>query len=207
MKLNLGCGFNKLDGYLNVDCEPLCQPDCVADLEEFPWPWADESVDEIVASHCLEHVGATSETWIGILKEIWRVCKPGAHVAIMVPHPRHENFMHDPTHVRVITPIGIAMFSQERNLADLRSGGQETKLGLFSGIDLEVVDVGYDLMEPWRSALASGERSREQVEWDLEHMNNVCYQTRILVRVVKPGRGEDWIRERNSTAAGLSPNE
>src|SRR5436189_263389 len=55
MKLNLGCGFNRVDGYWNVDKEPQCKPDQCVDLERFPWPWSDNSILEVLeASYDLE---------------------------------------------------------------------------------------------------------------------------------------------------------
>ena len=60
MRLNLGCGFNKRDGYVNVDIGDHCAPDVVHDLEKAPWPWDDSSIDEIYMSHVLEHLGATT---------------------------------------------------------------------------------------------------------------------------------------------------
>ena len=35
-KLNMGCGFKKLDDHWNVDIEPKCNPDQVLDFEKFP---------------------------------------------------------------------------------------------------------------------------------------------------------------------------
>ena len=55
LKLNLGCGNNKYDGFLNVD--KFGEPDIKWDLEKFPWPWEDNSVDEIRIIHVLEHLG------------------------------------------------------------------------------------------------------------------------------------------------------
>ena len=36
MKLNLGCGQNKFDGFVNVDKAPECDPDRAVDLERIP---------------------------------------------------------------------------------------------------------------------------------------------------------------------------
>src|SRR5687767_8310331 len=112
MKLNLGCGQNKLQGYVNTDREPAVKPDVLMDLEKFPWPFEDDSVDEVVAFHVLEHVGATSEMFVRIMQELYRVCRAGAEVRIAVPHPRHDNFFDDPTHVRAITPMTLELFSK-----------------------------------------------------------------------------------------------
>src|SRR4051794_18215857 len=118
MKLNLGCGFQKLDGFVNVDADALCKPDVQHDLEKTPWPFEDDSVDMFYACHVLEHLGGTARDWLAIWKEIWRVAKPDAMIEIYVPHPRHNNFLIDPTHVRPIFPETIAMFDQMRNIRD-----------------------------------------------------------------------------------------
>ena len=53
LRLNLGCGFKQLEGYVNVD--RFGNPDLKFDLETFPWPWLDNSVIEIKLIHILEH--------------------------------------------------------------------------------------------------------------------------------------------------------
>jgi len=194
MKLNLGCGFRKQPGYINIDLDPLCRPDQVLNLEETPWPFEDNSVDEILADHTLEHIGATPSVWLAIWKEIWRVCKPDAQVIIAVPHPRHDNFITDPTHVRPVMPGTIAMLDQTRNIRDFENGGQETKLGLMNGVDLDLQEVAFELNEPWASAQAQQRISKDDLQRDLAVLNNVCVQIRMRVRIVKPQRGADWIQ-------------
>ena len=53
MRLNLGCGKNKLKDYINVDKEKVCQPDQVLDLEDIPWEFEDNCADEILLNHPL----------------------------------------------------------------------------------------------------------------------------------------------------------
>ena len=57
MRLNLGCGFKKLEDFVNVDKETACEPDRVVDLENIPWPFDDSCAEEVVLSHTLEHLG------------------------------------------------------------------------------------------------------------------------------------------------------
>ena len=62
MKLNLGCGTNKLEGFVNVDVEPASEPDMVVDLDILPWPFEDSSAEEIQLNHVLEHLGQDRNT-------------------------------------------------------------------------------------------------------------------------------------------------
>ena len=78
LKLNLGCGENKLQGYINVD--KFGEPDIKYDLESFPWPWEANSVSEILLIHVLEHLGKDTEVYFGIFKEMYRICKHGARL-------------------------------------------------------------------------------------------------------------------------------
>ena len=186
MKLNLGCGYNHEESYVNVDQDELCKPDIVADLEK-PLPFEDNSVDEILMQHILEHLGQDTKTYFSVWKELYRVMKDQAVIKIIVPHWEHENFHHDPTHVRKVTPVGVDMFNQERNKQVIASGGSETTLGLQLGIDIEVYEVGYDFM-PWFQNIIRG-KPQHFAELEMKKYNNACYQLQINARAHKPARG------------------
>lgn len=95
MKLNLGCCDKLFHGsdWSNVDCCRLTGVDQVVDLNVFPWPWSDESADEIFSSHCFEHL----DDPIQAIRECERVLKPGAKVTLIVPHARGIG-AHNPCH-------------------------------------------------------------------------------------------------------------
>ncbi len=46
---------------------------------------------------------------------MYRVCRDGAVISISVPHPRHDDFINDPTHVRVVTPELLNLFNKKLN--------------------------------------------------------------------------------------------
>src|SRR5678816_4433954 len=56
LKLDLGAGPHKREGFTGVDQTAFAGIDVVCDLTETPWPWADNSVSEAHASHFVEHL-------------------------------------------------------------------------------------------------------------------------------------------------------
>ena len=157
MKLNIGCGNNKKAGYVNIDVEPACNPDQVLDICQTPWPFPESSVEEIVLCHVLEHVGRTPEEFKSILRELYRVLQPDGLLKITVPHPSHDTFSADSTHVRPITIDGFRMFSKALNEQWQQAGSSATPLALYWNIDFEITEVRIDVDKDFASwAKANG---------------------------------------------------
>lgn len=81
MKLNLGAGSHIVPGYMSVDIGG--KADKRMNLAERPWPWADGSIDEILASHVLEHF--TRDDGREFLFECYRLLPPGGVLHLAVP--------------------------------------------------------------------------------------------------------------------------
>ncbi|MGE0715328.1 MAG: hypothetical protein AB7P02_07800 [Alphaproteobacteria bacterium] len=186
MKLNLGCGNRKLAGYLNVDSSPHCSPDRLVDLEALPWPFETSSAEEIVLRHVLEHLGGTSAAYLGIMGELYRVCRPGALVKITVPHPRHDDFLTDPTHVRPVTLQGLEMFSLRKNREWQAQKAATTPLAMMLGIDFEVVSADAQPDELWLGRLRRREITPQDLAYAARTYWNVIRHTDIVLRAVKP---------------------
>lgn len=102
VKLNLGCNHFPVPGYINVDQEELPGVDLIADLNQ-PWPWEDNSVDFIRASHVFEHLQGpdplhlAGQIWC--MNEAYRVLRPGGELDVEVPSTAGPGAFQDPTHV------------------------------------------------------------------------------------------------------------
>lgn len=108
MKINLGCGKDKRKGYVNVDSSSLVKPDKVWNLEKTPLPFKDNSVDEVLAHHVLEHIN----NLIPLMHDLRRICKKGAKIKIKTPFYSAWGQFNDPTHVRFFTPFTFNYFSE-----------------------------------------------------------------------------------------------
>ena len=78
MKLNLGCGNKKIEGFIGVDIKDA---DVVADIRHLPYD--DNSVDEIMAIHVCEHF--YRHEIISVLEEWKRVLKPDGIMVLELP--------------------------------------------------------------------------------------------------------------------------
>jgi hypothetical protein len=185
MKLNLGCGLNAKPGWHNVDRYPACKPDAVVDLEVLPWPWADGVATEVLFHHSLEHMGQSAEVFIGIMRELWRVCAPGALVQINVPDVRHDNFLGDPTHVRPISIGVLNLFSQRLNRMVADQGGANSPLGLMHGIDFEIESHERILDDAWSAQYEAGQLGEAAIEEAARRYNNVFKEHRFLLIAIK----------------------
>lgn len=119
MKLNLGCGKDTRDGYINCDnlsClngKPSLSITHL-DLEKFPWPFKNESADEILMNHVLEHLMDTTS----VIKEVLRILKPGGLFLGQVPygpskhghaHWQHCKFFIDSSFVQMADDFGFKL--------------------------------------------------------------------------------------------------
>ena len=120
MKLDLGAGPNKREGFIGVDALQFDgKVDVVCDLVALQdagqawkssakpkdngystfvrWPWENDSVEEVFSSHFVEHL--TGYERIFFFNELHRVMKKGAKALIVTPNWSHACAYGDPTHM------------------------------------------------------------------------------------------------------------
>lgn len=183
--LNIGCGFRKVAGFINVDKQAACGPDVLLDVEATIWPWLDNSVTRILFNHSLEHIGADPKVFVHVLREVYRVCVPDATVRVNSPHPRHDHFLMDPTHVRPITPQLFSLFDLDQNEEWIHAGAANTPLAIYANVNFRVTRVTVVLTDFYLQQQTAGLLSRKRLVRLLSERNNVAREYQIDLRVIK----------------------
>ncbi len=181
LRLDLGCGLNPKEGFEGVDIRGDKTKHRV-DLFKFPWPFQDNTVEEIHASHLLEHVPAreieerdlahevdvssdTAARFLGqdmlfaFMDECWRIMKMDAWMNVVVPSGRSNRAWWDPTHRRFFMQETFLYFARDwRKMNGLDHYRVNCNFG---------VDVGHSM--PQEETLRSAEVQQDRVL----HMWNV----------------------------------
>lgn len=107
LRLNLGCGYRKLEGFVNIDNRESVDPDLLCDvIPGLPaltgdliigLPYDDNSVDMVRAYDFLEHIPIGKV--VPVMNEIYRVLKPGGIFESSTPSTDGRGAFQDPTHV------------------------------------------------------------------------------------------------------------
>lgn len=96
LKLDLGSGDNKKEGFTGVDKFQTPSVDIVHDLFTYPWPFESDSVDEVWASHFFEHSPQYERP--KFMGELHRVMKKGAKATFITPYYKSPRATQDFSH-------------------------------------------------------------------------------------------------------------
>lgn len=175
IKIDLGCGPNKKEGFIGVDSIKFDKVDIVLNIGIDTWPWKDSSVTEAHASHIVEHLKPKQRTHF--INELYRVLIPGGKATVITPHWASQRAYGDPTHVW--PPISEFWFYYLKK--EWRDGNaphtdiKHTKLGYDCNFD---VIAGYAM----RADLMT--RNQEYQQFAINNYKEVCLD--IVATLTKP---------------------
>ena len=135
--LDVGCGIHKRPGAIGIDRNPRSRADVLADLDHFPYPFADSSFDEIHAIHVIEHLSDV----VRAVEELHRLARPGGRIRIETPHYTDFSSFCDPTHRWHLNSLSFLYFGPNH-------GG----FGYYSECRLREISVHIRLLALWRWA-------------------------------------------------------
>jgi len=185
-RLNLGCGFDKREGFINADSFQECSPDVLMNIESFPWPFEDDQFDYILMKHVLEHVGASFADFRLVMRELYRVLKPGGRLEIHVPDYRHATYWSDPTHVRPFTVLTFEMMSRKKNDGWIANRANYSMIAYALGVDFEV-ETAVQVYDPgWLAKETTGQVTRPQLREMAATQWGVVKELHVTLTAVKP---------------------
>jgi SAM-dependent methyltransferase len=94
-RLNIGAGWDRRPGFVNLDLAAIAGVDVVADLEGSGLPFPTGTFGLVLCRDVLEHVDV-----VPALEEVHRVTAPGGAVVVSAVHYTSRNLYVDPTHRR-----------------------------------------------------------------------------------------------------------
>lgn len=114
-RINLGCGRNYRNGWINVDFNKEVKADVYTDFRK-KLPFKDNYADLIVLDNVIEHI--PDEKYFQFVEELHRICKKGAKICIYAPHYSGMYALKHPTHYKY---FGIGSFDIMRPEAAFNS--------------------------------------------------------------------------------------
>jgi hypothetical protein len=158
MELLIGCGSNPLKQIAlpgqSMDWRKLVTldnnkdhgPDVVADLMEFPYPFDDDTFDEIHAYEVLEHTGQQGDARFFFRQwtEFARIMKVGGLFFATCPSYKSMWAWGDPSHTRVITGGTLVFLDQDQYVAQVGKTAMSDFRYLYSASFKKVVCVQND---------------------------------------------------------------
>jgi hypothetical protein len=115
IKLDIGCGPNPKEGYIGCDIIPFNESVKVFHAGRDTWPFEDESVEEVHASHFLEHLTNLNEAWerTHFFNEANRVLVKSGKISLVFPHWASQRYYGDPTHKEPFSEFGFYYLDKE----------------------------------------------------------------------------------------------
>jgi SAM-dependent methyltransferase len=124
LRLDIGSGVRKREGFIGVDVSPGASVDVRGDLEK-GLPFKDDTFSEVWMNHVFEHLTDP----VAAMEEVWRVCKHGATVEIRGPHFSMPSLVWgDPTHKRGLSLTTFQYFNGSCHYANARFRIESCKL-------------------------------------------------------------------------------
>lgn len=113
-KFSLDAGVNAWSDLTTLDIDANTECDVTWDLENFPYPFPDDTFDEIHAYEVLEHLGSQGdyEAFFALFTELWRISKPGGVLHATCPWWESRWAWGDPGHRRIISAESLVFLSQ-----------------------------------------------------------------------------------------------
>jgi hypothetical protein len=186
VKVELGCGHTKKEGYTGIDLVP--EADIQMDMAEYLRTLPANSVEAVRAYHSLEHL--SKETFVQVFKEILRTCQNGSIIEIGVPYHTQYINLGNPYHKMYFNEHTFRFFVRDKEdrynvipkpclIRDYSFGLHDsTNEGPLPGY-VRIRTIEYVYLSEFE------DKSDDQKAYARLHLNNVVLEMNIVLEVEK----------------------
>ena len=180
LKLDLACGQSPREGFEGVDIWAGAKHQ--VNLQQFPWPFDDNSAAELHCSHYIEHIpaemiqtgGGLKDALFAFFDEAWRILEPGGMMTVICPSARSNRAFQDPTHRRFIVAETFQYLVAEWRRANR--------------LDHYNVACDFEVTLNWTTSSELSVRAPEVQQMQFHHYWNTIHDWHVTLRAVKPSR-------------------
>jgi SAM-dependent methyltransferase len=172
LKIDIGCGPHKREGFFGIDIAPGPSVDLILDIERSPLPFPNDSAEHIYSSHAFEHFNEHLGSPIQVLREIMRVAKHGALVEIWIPYGKSD----------AAYLFGHHVFYTEMHWRHICFEFDDFYLGAGTLGRFDWHKTQYHLQPGILDKLRA---FNVPIEFALEHMNNIAWEFGVFLQVDK----------------------
>ena len=180
LKLDLGCGPTKKNGFIGIDQIDYAGVDLCGDIYEILKSIPSGSCSEIYASHFICHLS----DWSELISECYRLLDVNGKLIVINPHFANPYFYSDPTHVRGSGLYSMSYFARDHIFS------RTVPLYHDTGFDLYSVQLDFKASKPFYLSYAFGRVFnfifngfpifKEIYEWHFSKFLN-CYQVKYTL--------------------------
>jgi hypothetical protein len=186
VKVELGCGRAKKEGYIGIDLVP--EADIQMDMFEYLQTLPANSIEAVRAYHSLEHL--SKEKFVQVFKEILRTCQNGSIIEISVPYHTQYVNLGNPYHGMYFNEHTFRFFIRDKedryNVIPKPSLIRDYSFGLYNSANegplpayVRIRTIEYVYLSEYK------DKSENEKEYARLHLNNVVLEMNIVLEVEK----------------------
>lgn len=166
MKLAISSRGGKEPGFVGIDFVKTDAVDIVHDLNSYPWPIEDNSVDEMMCTHTYVIIKDDK----AFMSELYRICKPNSTIKTINPYYTSLRAVSNPEILRKVNEFTFVFYN-----STFRESQKLDKLPF----DFKVLGSGFQWLDPWPKM------SEEAKEYAKLHYWNVIEDIVVHISPIK----------------------
>lgn len=198
LRVNLGCGKNPMEGWVNVDSVKGPGVDRIIDLDyalHRGWfTFGADSVDEVLGVHVIEHL----RNPLTMMQNLWGICRDGAIAMFACPYGSSDDAWTNPTHIRPYFLGSWGFFGQPHYWRENYGYRGDWQV---ENVELRFTEEQWEEYGTHAEVVGNDAPDPSWTLWCVTHDRNVVHEQVATLRCVKPARAANRDLQEGTTVS------